>query len=138
MGFKFIQNILDKIAECLPDDEPATEQERLYEESKQRIYEMHQKEKDLFYADAAWTEKAKAKVYGEIAGGSFSAGETVIMLDSQAEPLMEGEILAVERVTDAPNDLDEETKKVYLFFDSMKMQGKEDFFARTYYLIKKH
>ncbi|MBE5954949.1 MAG: hypothetical protein E7253_00685 [Lachnospiraceae bacterium] len=138
MGFKFIENILDKIADYLPDDEPATEQERIYEEAKQRIYEMHQKEESLFYADAAWIRGGKGKVYGETANGHFAAGDVVKMLDVQANLLMEGEILAIERVSDGSETLNEDAKKLYLIFDSMKIQGKEDFFARTYYVIKKH
>ena len=39
---KFIENLIDRIAAYLPDDEPATEAERLYEEGKERIYELHQ------------------------------------------------------------------------------------------------
>ncbi len=138
MGFKFIENILNKIADYLPDDEPATEQERIYEEGKKRIYEMHQMEGNLFYADAAWIEYGKGKVYGEIAGGQFAAGDMVQMLDVQANPLMEGEILAVEKASDGSENLNIEAKKVYLFFDGAKMKEKEDFFVQTYYLIKKH
>ena len=138
MGFKFIENILNKIVDYLPDDEPATEQERIYEEGKKRIYEMHQMERNLFYADAAWIEHGKGKVYGEIAGGQFAAGDKVQMLDVQANPLMEGEILAVEKASDGSENLNIEAKKVYIFFDGAKMKENEDFFVQTYYLIKKH
>lgn len=134
----FIRNLLDKIVEYLPDEEPADEQERIYEEGKKRIYEMHEKEKDLFYADAAWFDRGKAKVYGEIAGGRFVPGDVVSMLDVHANPLMEGMILSVEKASDGTEELDAEAKKVYLFFDSQKMKEQEDFFVQTYYLIKKH
>ena len=138
MGFKFIENILNKIVDYLPDDEPATEQERVYEEGKKRIYEMHQMERNLFYADAAWIEYGKGKVYGEIVGGQFAVGDMVQMLDVQANPLVEGEILAVEKASDGSENLNIEAKKVYMFFDGAKMKEKEDFFVQTYYLIKKH
>ena len=138
MKLKFIENLLDKITEYLPDEEPATEQERLYEEGKKRIYEMHQQEKNLFYADEAWIRQGKARVYGEIANGSFKAGDQAVLLDVQGKPLLEGEILGIEKVSDGQEETNQDAKRYYLFFDSLQMKAEEDFFVQTYYVIKKH
>lgn len=133
----FIRDFLDRIVECLPDDEPMTEEEQLYEESKQRIYEMHQKEKDIFYAENAWLEGGKAKIYGEVAGGYFRKGDTVTFLDVEGNSLLDGEILAVEMLAEERQEDEWEEKRVYLIFDGEKISEKEDFFVRTYYVIKK-
>ena len=133
----FIRNFLDKIAEYLPDDEPMTEQEKVYEESKQRIYEMHQKEKDIFYAEQAWIEGSKAKIYGEVAGGYFRKGDTVTCLDVEGKVLLDGEILAVEMLSEERQEDEWEEKRVYLIFEREKISEKEDFFVQTYYVIKK-
>ena len=138
MRFKFIENLLDRIAEYLPDDEPATEQERIYEEGKKRVYEMHQKETDIFYAEQAWFDGTKAKVYGEIAGGTFRANEQVLLMDVHGEILLEGEIFAVEKIFEEQEDTEQAEKMCYLTFDSGKMKEKEDFFVQTYYVVKKH
>lgn len=131
----FIRNILDRIVEYLPDEEPATEQERLYEEGKKQVYEMHQREKELFYAEESFLDGGKGKIYGEIVRGRFCPGDQVVMLDIHADPLLDGEILAVEKVSE---EQEEGSKMVYLIFDGRKLQNNEEFFVKTYYLIKKH
>lgn len=138
MRIKFIENLLDRIAEYLPDDEPATEQERIYEEGKKRVYEMHQKETDIFYVEEAWLDKEKAKVFGEIALGNFSAFDQVLLLNAHGETLLEGEILSVEKVFEQQEETEESEKRCYLIFDGGKLKEQEDFFVQTYYVVKKH
>lgn len=138
MGISWIENILSKIAEYLPDEEPQTEQERVYEEGKKRVYEMHQKEQDIFYADEAWLEDGRGKVYGEIAAGTFCPFEQAVFLDVHGEPLLEAQIAAVEKLSEEQEDTETSEKKIYLIFDEQAIREKEEFFARTYYVIKKH
>ena len=134
----FFQRLIDKIAEYLPDDEPATEQERIYEEGKKRIYEMHEREKNLFYVEDAWMEGGKAKIYGEVANGSFRKGDPVSFLDVQGQTLMDGEIVSVDIYQEERQEDEGEEKRVYLTFDREKICDKEEFFVKTYYVIKKH
>ena len=138
MGLGWIGRLLERIAEYLPDDEPATEEERLYEEGKQRIYELHEKEKDLFYAEQAWIDREAAKIYGESVKGSFRKGDKVCLLDVQGNVLFEEEILAIQEELEKQNDNYEEINKLFLHFEAGKMAEKEDFFARSYYIVKKH
>ena len=138
MGIKFIKNWLEKIAEYLPDDEPATEAERLYEEGKERIYELHQSENTLFYVEEAWLEGTQGKIYGEVVKGIFRPGDRIRMLDVHGCPLLEAELFSFKEDPEEEKDVYREYKKGYLLFEREKLTDKEDFFVQSYYAAKKH
>ena len=138
--WKWFEDIIDKISEYLPDEDALTEEEKAYEEGKARVFALHQSGAALFYVEEAWQDRdGRGKIYGETAKGEFSAGEQVRLLDKYAEFLMEAAIRSMERDEEDQNqDEDSVAAKIYMNFSEEEIKGKEDIFARAFFVVKKY
>ena len=133
--------IKNKIADFLPSEEPETEAERLYEEGKERVYQIHAVESDLFYVDSIWLEEGRLHIYGEFAKGDFLAGQEVDFLDNYGERLFSGKVEEVQE--ERPQSVKvkrgflKTTPKIYLVLSYEEEGFKEDSFVYSNFLIKK-
>lgn len=133
--------IKNKIADFLPSEEPETEAERLFEEGKERVYQLHATESDLFYVDNIWLEEGRLHIYGEFAKGDFLPGQEVDFLDNYGERLFSGKVEEVQE--ERPQSVKVQrgflktTPKIYLILSYGEGDFKEDSFVYSNFLIKK-
>lgn len=93
MNIRTITDFLaGKLRQNLPSLEPETEEERLYEEGKKRIYTLHQEVPHLFYVENVWLEEENLHVYGVFAKGEFPEDSILQGLDNYGEPLFQGQL----------------------------------------------
>ena len=83
-------HMIDKLNQFLFPETPSSKQEE-YEEGKKRGYELHLKEKDIFYIDFV----EENKITGEIARGSFEKENLVSLLDCNGLLLADAKITEV-------------------------------------------
>lgn len=84
-------HMIDKLNQFLFPETPSSKQEEEYEEGKKRVYELHLKEKDIFYIDFV----EENKITGEIARGSFEKEDLVSLLDCNGLLLADAKITEV-------------------------------------------
>lgn len=117
-----------------PCSEEEKKQQEEYEQGKQRLYELHQQAEDLFYVEEAGFEGES--VSGECIKGSFLTGDTVLLLDETARPLMQAEITMVRTEESTARSLTKSEAKVILFL-SWKEEKGEKSIRKAQFLIKK-
>ena len=83
-------HMIDKLNQFLFPETPSSKQEE-YEEGKKRVYELHLKEKDIFYIDFV----EENKITGEIARGRFEKEILVSLLDCNGLLLADAKITEV-------------------------------------------
>lgn len=133
--------LLNRINDMLPSEEPETEADRLYEEGKKKLYELHQVEHDIFYVDNIWMEDERIHMYGEFARGDFLPGDEVEFLDNYARSLFVGRIddVAEERPQSVKvkRGFFKTTPKIYLILICEDWEAAEELAVYTNFLIKK-
>ena len=140
MANKIVDFIRNRLEDFLPPEEPQTESERLFEEGKKRVYEMHQNESNLFYVDNIWIEGEKIQIYGEFARGDFPVGQGVDFLDNYGEWLFAGKIEDI--LEEKPQSVKvkrgfmKTTPKIHLIISCENISRIEDSFGFTNFLIE--
>lgn len=133
--------LLNRINDMLPSEEPETEAERLYEEGKKKVYALHNEETDIFYVDNVWVEDEKIHIYGEFARGDFSVGQDVEFLDNYAGHLLFGRV--AEILDERPQSVKvkrgffKTEPKIYLILTCKDLALAEETMVYTNFLIKR-
>lgn len=133
--------LLNRINDMLPSEEPETEAERLYEEGKKKVYALHNEETDIFYVDNVWVEDEKIHIYGEFARGDFSVGQDVEFLDNYAGHLLFGRV--AEILDERPQSVKvkrgffKTEPKIYLILTCEDLALAEETMVYTNFLIKR-
>lgn len=140
MTFRMIKEFLfNKIKKNFPSPEPETEEERLYEKGKQRVYAIHEQEKDLFYVENVWQQEEKLHLYGVCAKGEFEPGSLVEALDNYGEGLFTA--VLTEILEERPEDVKVKRgffkvePKVHLVLSKTEEKAWSEEFVYANYLI---
>ena len=117
-----------------------TEEEKVYEEAKKRIYELHLVEPDLFYADEAGfygpDREGKVWIFGEIAKGSFQEGDRITLLDNSGLPMMDSQIEEVLSEDPVSKGMLKENEKCTLVAVKTECPKIEELVPKTYLVVK--
>lgn len=104
MVFKTIVELfVHKINQIFPSLDPGTEEERLYEEGKKRVYALHEQAAALFYVENVWQQEEKLHLYGVCAKGELEPGSFVKALDNYGEGLFSA--ILTEILEERPEDV---------------------------------
>lgn len=127
-----------------PENSIEKKKAEAYEEAKKRIYEIHLKERDIFYVDGVtvdtWQENsmmADCQMTGEIAKGSFQAGDHVRLLDKSGIFLMEAQIIDLKEEESVLKGIMKGNAKTILFLCQEQEEEKRELFLQSCFLLKK-
>lgn len=126
-------HMMDKLNQFLFPETPSSKQEKEYEEGKKRVYELHLKEKDIFYIDFVEDNK----ITGEIARGSFEQEDPVSLLDCNGLPLSDARITEVWIKESVKKGMLDENMKVDLKVEWPEHIAPEEVQKKASLLIKK-